>query len=81
VTVTLTAVDNASGVDHTIYQIASGDWQTYTTPITITTPGMTTVGYHSIDVAGNEEDVQIVTVKVGMPSDYYIHLPVVLKNN
>jgi hypothetical protein len=63
-TLTLRAEDNASGVRHTLYQVNASGWQSYTMPLTITTVGTMTVGYHSVDVAGNEEAVQTVTVRV-----------------
>jgi len=58
VTVTLTASDAGSGVNHTYYQLDAGSWNTYTAPITITTEGSHTLKYRSVDYAGNTEPVK-----------------------
>lgn len=55
VTVTLTAIDNGSGVAYTMYKVDSGNWTTYTAPIIVDTVMAHTVYYYSVDNAGNIE--------------------------
>jgi hypothetical protein len=64
VMVTLTAVDDISGVAYTSYRLNSGDWLTYTTPLTITAVGTNTLLYRSVDVAGNMEVIQTVMIRI-----------------
>ena len=64
VTVTLTASDDLSGVAATYYQIDSGSRQTYSGPFTYTQPGPHTMGYYSVDVAGNVEATHYVSFVV-----------------
>nr|WP_227874410.1 endonuclease [Tumebacillus algifaecis] len=63
VTITLTATDN-SGVARTEYKIADGEWTEYTAPIAVTTEGTHTIAYRSVDVNGNVEADQSLTVKL-----------------
>lgn len=58
VQVTLTATDNLSGVAAIYYQIDAGRRQTYTGSFVITAPGPHTLGYYSVDNAGNVEATQ-----------------------
>jgi len=53
VTVTLSAFDATSGVEHTVYQVDGGDWHTYSTPVTVAGDGVHTVEYNSADLVGN----------------------------
>ncbi len=55
VQVTLAATDNASGVAATYYEIDGGAQQTYSSPFTVNTLGNHTVGFYSVDMAGNVE--------------------------
>jgi hypothetical protein len=56
VTVTLTAVDNGSGVLYTKYKLDEGaSWVTYTTPFIVSDDGSHTVFFYSVDRAGNTE--------------------------
>jgi hypothetical protein len=55
VTVTLTATDNGSGVDHTTYKLDTGVWTTYSTPFIVTEDGNHTVLFYSVDRNGNAE--------------------------
>ncbi len=55
VTVTLTAVDNGSGVLYTKYKLDEGAWVTYTTPFIVSDDGSHTVSFYSVDRAGNTE--------------------------
>jgi VCBS repeat-containing protein len=64
-TITLTAADQTglSGVARTEYRVDGGAWQTYAGPFTLA-DGVHAVDYRSTDVAGNQEAIRTVTVKV-----------------
>ena len=64
VTVTLSASDDFSGIASTEYLIDGGTWQSYSTPISVTTDGSHTVNYRSTDRAGNAETALSVTFKL-----------------
>jgi len=64
VQVTLTASDDLSGLAATYYQIDSNPVQTYTAPFLYSQPGPHTLGYYSVDVAGNVEPTQYVSFVV-----------------
>jgi hypothetical protein len=56
VIVTLTATDNAAGVDFTMYNLDDSDWTKYTNPIHVTEDGLHTLVYFSVDKLGNKEE-------------------------
>jgi len=58
VAITLTATDTGSGINHNYYQVDSGSWNTYTTPFVVSTEGVHTLKYYSVDNAGNIESVK-----------------------
>ncbi|WXG39331.1 MAG: hypothetical protein WED07_00610 [Candidatus Freyarchaeum deiterrae] len=65
VAVTLTATDDASGVALTQYGINSTtNWNTYTNPFIITSEGNTTLYYRSIDLVGNVENTNNISVLI-----------------
>ncbi len=64
VIVSLSATDNASGIAKTEYSFDNLNWLTYTTPLTLTTEGLTTVYYRSVDNLGNVEEVKSEVVKI-----------------
>ncbi|HEY3489514.1 MAG TPA: hypothetical protein VGK27_05255 [Candidatus Deferrimicrobiaceae bacterium] len=56
VTVSLSAVDDGTGVDFTEYSLdAGGNWSRYFVPFKITAEGATAIDYRSVDKAGNVE--------------------------
>ncbi len=57
VTVTITAVDNVSGVEKIQYKLDNGDWQDYdeNARVVIKDEGVKTLYYRAIDWAGNTE--------------------------
>jgi hypothetical protein len=63
---TLTAADNngGSGANDTMYSLNGFDWNAYTAPFTISTPGNTTIFYRTTDRAGNQEiaKVELITI-------------------
>ena len=65
VQVTLTAVDDTSGVTVTEVSVDGGAWDVYAEPILVTGAGDHTVTYRSTDSAGNVEVDQAATVTVG----------------
>jgi parallel beta-helix repeat protein len=62
--VTISSLDDVSGVNKTMYRVDNGSWQNYIAPINITQAGNHTVEYYSIDSSGNAEDVKSVNVSV-----------------
>jgi len=64
VTVTLSATDATSGVDHTKYKLDDGEWITYTEPFDVTEDGEYTLSYYSVDLAGNTETTKEVDFKI-----------------
>jgi hypothetical protein len=73
VVVTLSAIDNLSGVDSTWYIIDSGVWKLYTAPFMVSSDGNHTVYYRSLDKAGNTEDTKSVDFKIDQISPVTIH--------
>jgi parallel beta-helix repeat protein len=63
VTLTLTATDN-EGIAATRYSYDGRNWQTYTAPLTLASPGTTTVYYRSTDLVGHVERTRNVQVKI-----------------
>ncbi|MCX6661565.1 MAG: hypothetical protein NTY91_03345 [Euryarchaeota archaeon] len=55
VTITLTATDDDSGVNHTYYKIDAGSYATYTAPVVFSEVGDHIVYFYSVDKAGNVE--------------------------
>jgi hypothetical protein len=64
VTVTLTATDTGSGVAYTKIKMDDGAWSNYTAPVIVTTEGMHTVSYYSVDRMGNTEQTQTKTFTI-----------------
>ncbi|MCB7136042.1 OmpL47-type beta-barrel domain-containing protein [Cellulosimicrobium marinum] len=63
-TVTLTAVDEESGVDRTEFQVDDGTWQRYAAPFVIAADGEHVVRYRAVDGAGNVSQTGEVTFTV-----------------
>jgi len=55
VAVTLTTDADASGVASTHYQINGGAWNLYTAPFEVSSEGVNTISYYSVDKVGNAE--------------------------
>ncbi|MEH7417371.1 endo-1,4-beta-xylanase [Neobacillus drentensis] len=64
VSVQLSATDENSGVAKTEYKINNGEWVPDTNGIQVTTEGVNTVYYRSVDKAGNTEVTKSVEVKI-----------------
>ncbi|MFO8133824.1 MAG: NosD domain-containing protein [Thermoplasmatota archaeon] len=60
---TLAAIDTGSGVDVTRYRTNDGSWRSYTGSFVLQ-DGITTLSYHSVDGAGNQEAIKTRTVRV-----------------
>ena len=65
VSVALSATDNLSGVDQTLYRVDNGAWDTYSNPFAVG-DGVHSVEYYSVDVAGNEEAVKSIEIRVDL---------------
>ena len=55
VTATLTATDDMSGVNYTMYKINDGVWQEYVSPFIVSENGTYTIYFYSVDNAENVE--------------------------
>jgi hypothetical protein len=64
VTVTLTAVDNGSGVQYTKYKLDADEWMIYTEPFMVTDDGNHTLRFYSADRSGNIEEEQTRTFTI-----------------
>jgi PKD repeat protein len=64
VILSLSALDETSGIEKIEYRINDGEWMVYEKSILINTNGIYTIEYRSIDQAGNVEDRKTVTMKV-----------------
>jgi outer membrane protein assembly factor BamB len=63
-TVSLTATDSSSGVDHSYYKIDGGATLTYATPFSVSGAGTHVINYWSVDAVGNTESQQSVTINI-----------------
>ena len=61
-TITLSAVDNTSGVFEIYYRIDGGTWMNYSEPISITEGGDHSLDYYSLDNAGNSEGIKSIDI-------------------
>ncbi len=68
VTIILTATDDYSGVNSTLYKIDEGAYTIYTKPIQITEPGDHIIYYSSVDNEGNEESEKSKSFTVEEPT-------------
>jgi len=70
VTVTLSAMDDFSGVDKIEYSFDNNTWIIYATPFNITTEGNTVIYYKSTDKAGNVETIktEMLTIDKTIPT-------------
>jgi hypothetical protein len=64
VLVTLTATDTLAGVEHTEYALEGAGWTAYAGSIAVTSDGVHTLQYRSIDKAGNVETAQQLAVRI-----------------
>jgi len=68
VSVTLNALDTFSGVNWTKYSTDGGSWQTYSSPISITSDGRHTIEFYSQDNSGRTEVMRNTTFKIDTTS-------------
>ena len=64
VTVSLTATDTESGVAETLFRTDGGSSQTYSTPISFTAEGTTSLYYWSVDTSGNVEPTNVAVIQI-----------------
>ncbi|MBI5116666.1 hypothetical protein HZA56_09360 [Candidatus Poribacteria bacterium] len=67
-TYSLSATDNLSGIDRIEYRIDSGQYTMYAGPFSLLSEGPHTIYYRSLDIAGNLEFEQSLTVTVVVPN-------------
>ncbi|WP_265521580.1 OmpL47-type beta-barrel domain-containing protein [Oerskovia flava] len=68
-TVTLTAVDEESGVDRTEFQVDGGSWQRYAAPFVVAADGQHVVRYRAVDGAGNVSSGEVTFTVVELLRD------------
>ncbi len=73
VTITLTATDDLSGVNKTMYKIDEGNWMMYTAPFTVSIEGTHTLLYYSVDNAGNMEQTKVTYFKIDQIPPHTTH--------
>jgi hypothetical protein len=65
VIITLNALDNQSGVNHTYYKFDDDfEWIEYTQPFYAKVDGLYVLYYYSVDMLGNEEEVNNATLRI-----------------
>lgn len=62
--VNLSATDAGSGVDRIEYDLDGGGWGTYGGPIDVSGDGVHTISFRALDLAGNAESPQSLTVRI-----------------
>lgn len=67
VTVTISATDDMSGVNHTYYNLDAAGYVEYTAPFDVTAPGNHTIFVYSVDKAGNSETPHSYDFTVAQP--------------
>jgi hypothetical protein len=68
VSVILAANDRISGVEDTYYRLDGDSWETYSSPLLITSEGIHSIEYYSIDRAGNIESTHSVEINIDKTS-------------
>ncbi len=68
VTVNLSATDATSGVQYTYYTLDGGSTTAYSAPFVVSTPGSHTIGFWSVDWAGNTEAKTTKTFSIVSPT-------------
>ena len=65
VSVSLVAVDDASGIDQTFISFDGGDtWTNYEATVSFNTPGSYSIEYYSVDLEGNQETSKTIYLSV-----------------
>lgn len=64
VQMSLSAADNLSGVANLYYTIDGGATQTFTAPFTVSAPGIHTINYWGVDMAGNIEQSHASVIRI-----------------
>jgi hypothetical protein len=66
VTVTISAIDNGSGLASTLWSLDGMIWQDVAGPLVINAEGIHSLSFRSLDVAGNAEDVRMLSVAIDL---------------
>jgi len=64
ITITLTGMDNTSGIQNTYYKLDNSEWGVYTSSVSLPDEGVHLLLYYSHDVVGNRETNQSLTIKI-----------------
>jgi len=67
VTATLTATDDMSGVNYTMYKVDDGAWTLYTVPFVVSGNGDHVISFYSVDNAGNIETTKTTAFTIHYP--------------
>ncbi|WCL50422.1 multi-beta-barrel domain surface protein OmpL47 [Leptospira sp. GIMC2001] len=72
----LKASDDSSQVDYIEYRVNTGDFIKYSSPVTISTEGVSQITYRAVDRAGNIEPSRLLTVVVDNTPPSVLIMPV-----
>jgi len=64
VSIELSAIDNESSVNFTMYSIDGGEWLEYAKPFNISNDGIHYIKFYSVDVHGNKEKSRTKEIKI-----------------
>ncbi|MEW5761411.1 MAG: kelch repeat-containing protein, partial [Candidatus Thermoplasmatota archaeon] len=70
VQLTLSSVDETSGVEEIKYKLNDGNWEIYTSPFLIFNEGKNVINYYAIDNAGNVETEKNTSFKIDKKAPY-----------
>lgn len=74
VTVTLSAIDDISGVASTTYRLNNNQWTTYEEPFVVSLDGDHILHFYSVDNAGNIEEQKTIEFAIKHPPDLNINI-------
>ncbi|KAA0002605.1 MAG: hypothetical protein FE048_03430 [Thermoplasmata archaeon] len=64
VSIELFAIDNESDINLTMYCIDNGEWLEYAEPFNISSDGIHSIKFYSVDICGNKEKTRIKEIKI-----------------
>jgi len=73
ITITLTGMDNTSGIQNTYYKLDNSEWEVYTNSVSLPDEGVHLLLYYSHDVVGNRQTNQSLTIKIDKTNPVTTH--------